>query len=214
MEVDVVNGSDLSCSPNASEYLLVRELTHRINNEFASVIGYASLIAKRSTNDDVKGALTEVTMLLRKYAAARRALQMPTYSIVIDASGYIRALCQSIRSAKLDHTDIELILVEHPIRMHSDRCWKLGLILSELIANSVRHAFYDRGGTIRIELSRSGPFAECRVMDSGSSRSSYVPSEGLTIVEALVKELGGTITHRFGTEGAISILLFPVEIDL
>jgi hypothetical protein len=35
----------------------------------------------------------------------------------------------------------------------------------------------------------------------------------LKIVEALAKELGGTIVHRFGAEGAVSILLFPIEFE-
>ena len=203
--------NDANGSPHSNEYLLVRELTHRVNNEFASVIGLASLIAARSTNDQVKEALTNLTTLLHKYAVAHRALEMPTYSTVIDASRYIRALCQSIRHAKLDHRDIELEFIAPPLPMSSERCWKLGMIVSELITNSMRHAFRDDGGRIRIELSKSGPLVECCATDSGSSRGSYKPGEGLTIVEALAKELRGTIGHRFGEQGAVSILLFPVD---
>jgi len=82
------------------------------------------------------------------------------------------------------------------------------MMVSELIANSVRHAFRDRGGIIRITLSESGSFAQCCVTDNGSSRFPPTPGDGLKIVEALAKELGGTIIHRFGTQGAVSILLF------
>lgn len=87
------------------------------------------------------------------------------------------------------------------------------MIVSELITNSVRHAFCDRGGSIRIELNKSGPFAKCCVMDNGSSRSSYKPGEGLKIVEALAKELNGQINYRFGPEGALSTLTFPIDGD-
>jgi two-component sensor histidine kinase len=204
-----VETSNANGSLQSNEYLLVRELTHRINNEFASVIGFASLIAARSTNDQVKEALTNLTTLLRKYAVAHKALEMPTYTTMIDASRYIRSLCHSVRQAKLDNRDIELELIAHPLQMSSERCWKLALILSELITNSARHAFCDEGGTIRIELSTSGPLVECCVIDNGSSRGSYKPGEGLKIVEALAKELRGTIVHRFRERGAISMLLFP-----
>jgi two-component sensor histidine kinase len=206
-----VESNNANVSPLSNEYLLVRELTHRINNEFASVIGLASLTAARSTNDQVKEALANLTTLLRKYAIAHRALEMPTYSTVIDASRYIRALCQSIRHAKLDNSNIELELIASPLPMSSERSWKLGMIVSELITNSMRHAFCDDGGKIRIELSKSGPLVECCVTDSGSSRGSNKPGEGLKIVEALAKELRGTIAHQFGEQGAISILLFPVD---
>jgi two-component sensor histidine kinase len=211
MKVDIMEGLDADRPPTSNDYLLVRELTHRINNEFASMIGLVSLAAARSTCDEVKNALTGVMNLLYNYAGGHRALEMPTYSTVIDASGYIRVLCQSIQRTKLDHRDIELVFVEHPLHMSSEQCWKLGMIVSELITNSARHAFDDRGGTIRMELSSSGRFAECSVMDNGSSRGCHGRGQGLKIVEALAKELNGEIAHRFGAEGALSKLIFPVS---
>ena len=208
-----IGDNDRSGSPRSNEYLLVREITHRINNEFASVIGFVSVLNAGSSSAEVKAVLAQVAGLLHKYSGAHRALEMPTYSTVVDASCYLRALCQSIRIAKLDYRDIELVLVEYPLRMHSERCWKLGMIASELITNSARHAFHDRGGIIRITLSESGSFARCCVTDNGSSRLPPTSGDGLKIVEALAKELGGTIVHRFGAEGAVSVLLFPIEFE-
>jgi two-component sensor histidine kinase len=112
----------------------------------------------------------------------------------------------------LDRRDIELVLVEYPLHMRSEQCWRLGMIVSELITNSARHAFGDRGGTIRVELSGSGPFAECCVTDNGSSRGCHRPGRGLQIIDALAKELNGEIVHRFGTEGAQSRLIFPLGV--
>jgi two-component sensor histidine kinase len=99
-----------------TEYLLVRELAHRLNNEYASLIGLTLRIAARSSAGEVKAALCEVTNLLHNYAGVHRALQMPTYSTTIDASSYIRALCQSLRRARLDRRGIELVLAESPLR--------------------------------------------------------------------------------------------------
>jgi two-component sensor histidine kinase len=209
MKVDIVESIDGDGSAVSNDHLLVRELTHRVTNEFASVIGLVSLIAARSTNDDVKDSLSSVMNLLHDYAGAHRALQMPSYSTAVDASQYIRALCHSIKRARLDYRDIELVLVECPLQMRSDRCWKLGMIVSELITNSMRHAFDGRSGTIRVELSESGAFVKCCVIDNGSSPGCRAPGEGLKIVEALTKELNGEIAHRFGPEGARSIIIFP-----
>jgi two-component sensor histidine kinase len=195
----------------SNEFLLLRELSHRINNEFASAIGYVSTIASRSTSEDAKLALTGVADLLHHYAEVHRALQMPTYSTAIDASGYIRALCQSIQGARLDHRNINLVLVECPLRLRSEQCWKLGMIIAELVTNSARHAFNDGGGTIRIQMSASGPFAQCCITDDGSSRGPLQPGHGLKIVDALARELNGRIDHRFGLGGATSILRFPIN---
>jgi len=86
--------------------------------------------------------------------------------------------------------------------MNSERCWRLGLIVSELITNSERHAFGNDGGSIRVELLPSLSFVECRVTDSGTGEAIPGPGHGLKIVEALAKSLGGTIDQRFGPHGA------------
>ena len=211
MNVEIVaklGGSDL---PNSNEHLLVRELTHRTNNELALIIGHASLIAARSTNNEVKSALASVTRLLHHCADVNKALEMPTHISVVNVSDYICVLSQSIRRARLDDRGIELVLIAQPLHMQSARCWKLGIIVSELITNSVRHAFNGGGGRIQIELSGAGPYVQCSVIDNGSSRSSGAPGQGLKIIEALATELDGEIVHRFEADGAVSMLMFPLN---
>jgi two-component sensor histidine kinase len=193
-----------------NEYLLVRELAHRLNNEYASLIGLTSGIALHSSSGQVKAALSEVINLLHDYAGVHRALQMPSYSTTIDPSSCIRTLCLSIKRARLDRSGIELLLAASPLELQSEQCWKLGMIVSELITNSVRHAFGDRKGKIRIELSSFGSFAQCSFVDNGSSRHPSPPGQGLKIIDGLASELNGEIIHRFGIEGATSILIFPI----
>jgi two-component sensor histidine kinase len=136
---------------------------------------------------------------------------MPTHSTVVDVSDYICVLCQTIRRARLDDRGIDLALVAHPLQMRSDRCWKLGIIVSELIMNSVRHAFNGGGGKIQVELSGTGPYVQCRVTDNGSSQGSGAPGQGLKIIESLARELDGQMIQRFGDEGAVSMLIFPLN---
>jgi hypothetical protein len=68
-----------------------------------------------------------------------------------------------------------------------------------------------RGGAIRIELSASGPTAQCQVTDTGSSSGVAQSGNGLKIIEELVRELDGEIVHRFEIAGATSILIFPID---
>jgi len=77
---------------------------------------------------------------LHNYARVHHALQMPASNDDIDASAYLRELCRSISRSKLEHRNIELVLVECAFRMSSDRCWLMGMIVAELITNAVRHA--------------------------------------------------------------------------
>ena len=192
--------------------LLLREFSHRINNEFASAIGALS-IAARSANYEAKAALVAVQDRLQMYARVHHALRMPEHTGCIDAAAYLRQLCRAISRSRLESKDIELLLVERTFQMNSERCWRLGLIVSELITNAERHAFGNGGGLIRVELLPSLLFIECRVSDNGTSKANTRSRHGLKIVEALAKSLGGTIDQRFGPRGATAVLIFPTEID-
>jgi two-component sensor histidine kinase len=196
---------------DSGEFLLLQEMMHRINNELTSTIGIISCAAERSNNCGVKGALTEVVEHLYDHARVYRALQMPTANRWIDAAAYLRELCQSITRAKLRHNGVELLLVEHPVQLSSAQCWRLGLIVAELITNASRHAFADVGGTIRIELKKRGGGVECRVTDDGSGPENVQARQGLGIIQQLARGLNGRINQRFGARGAVAIVSFPIE---
>jgi two-component sensor histidine kinase len=196
---------------SSEERLLLHELSHRINNEFASAVSLISLAAARSANDEVRRTLDAVQDQLQRYARVHHLMQMPEHGICIDASVYLQQLCRAISRSKLDSRDIELVFVERAFQMSSERCWRLGLILSELITNSARHAFRERAGLIRVELLPSRNFVECRVTDNGVGNEDIRRGRGLEIVEGLTRSLQGSIDQHFGPQGATSILIIPLS---
>jgi two-component sensor histidine kinase len=199
------------CSGNSSDELFfVQEMLHRINNQLASTIGLVSRIAAHSASRDAKMALAGVMEHLLENAGLYRALRMPTDNQLIDAAEYLREVCQAISRAKLRHNAIDLTLVECPLQLSSAQCWKLGLILAELITNCCRHAFADRGGSIQVELRKDGSRVECRVTDDGSARKDICPGQGLRIVRHLAHGLSGGISQRFGETGSVAIVSFPM----
>jgi len=191
------------------EPLLLDELNHRINNEFASLTSAVSLAAKRSANDDVKRALSGVADLLRSYAEVHRVLQHPDQETSVDAAEYLRKLCVAISRSKLDQMDINLVLAAPPLLLSSVQCWRLGMIVSELITNAARHAFNGRRGNIRVELLRTKAFIKCTVADNGSSPAQIQPGRGIRIVNDLSNSLDGRFERKFGPGGSISTLIFP-----
>jgi two-component sensor histidine kinase len=103
------------------ERLLINELTHRINNEFASAISLVSLAAVRSSNREVKVALTSVVELLHHYADVYRALQMPEHRTRIDVTAYLEQLCLSMSRSKLDFVNSTIADDDQPPRSrHSE----------------------------------------------------------------------------------------------
>jgi two-component sensor histidine kinase len=206
----------------AGDSLILAELSHRIINEFASAISMVSLAASRSDNGEVKAALAVVIDRLHNYASVHRALEMPAHNTetdAADASAHLRQLCKSISRSKLGDKGIRLVFVERPLWIRSDQCWRLGLIVFELITNAVRHGFDRRGGLIHVELLPSDSLVECllpsdslvecRVADNGCGTSGALPGRGLKIVETLAEAMGGRIEHFSGADGTTAVLIFP-----
>ena len=70
--------------------LLLREYSHRINNEFASAIGAISVAAAHSASNEAKAVLAAVQDQLQNYAQVHHALQLPERSSCIDVAAYLQ----------------------------------------------------------------------------------------------------------------------------
>jgi two-component sensor histidine kinase len=197
--------------PECHTRLLLREFTHRVNDDFASAISVVSLAAARSRSQEVRAALSAVQDRLQSYASIHRALQMPDHTSRVDAASYLRQLCRAISGAKLEWRGIRLVLAVRSLWMNSEACWRLGMIVSELVTNAARHAFGEGGGEIRVELRSSRAFVECQVTDDGAAGVPICPARGLKIVEALVGGLDGTIERRASPRGTTWALTFPLD---
>ena len=150
-----------------------------------------------------------VVELLHHYADIHRALQMPTRDTLVDAGAYLREFCLSISRSKLESREIRLVLAAQALQIDSDTCWRLGMMVHELISNAARHAFTSAKGSIRVELARAGTFVECSVVDDGSAAASIQPGRGLRIINELTRGLGGRFEHSFGSRGSIFVIAFP-----
>jgi two-component sensor histidine kinase len=193
----------------AAERLLLREFSHRINNELASAISLVSVTASRCTSNEARAALAAVRDRLESFARVHHSLQMPEYTTTIDLAAYIHQLCRAISHSKLAGKGIELSLSIYPLSMSSERCWFLGMIVFELITNAARHAFHDKAGSIHLEIWPAGTSIECCIADNGTSDANPSPRRGLSIVAALTSSLRGTVDMQFGPNGTRTVVNFP-----
>lgn len=198
--------SELSPEHGATERLLLREFSYRINNELAAAISLIAAAAGRCGDDQARGELTSVGDRLQNYAHIHHSLQVPEYTTAIDLAAYLQQLCRAVSRSMLAGEGIELLLSVHPRRMSSDRCWLLGLIVFELIADAASHDFQGRAGTIQLEVALAGGLIECRIGDNG------MPSgDGLSIVEALAAGLKGMVERQARPEGTSTIVSIPAH---
>jgi two-component sensor histidine kinase len=192
------------------DHVLVKEMSHRIKNEYACVINTIWLRAHKSQSGEVRTALSDVATLLMQMSDVHRALTCPSSQQPIEVCAYLQRLCGAVSAARLKDRNIKLLLVEsEPQFLLAESCWKLGLAVSELITNSCRHAFGPVGGVIRIELSKEGPMVTCCVCDNGRNQGKRPAGQGLKLMQSLVESVGGTFDFGFGERGAIAFISVP-----
>jgi len=159
----------------------------------------------------VKAALLDVVELLRQCADVHRALQLPDRECLTDVAKYLQQLCFSVTKYRLERLAIRVSFSADDLRLEGERCWKLGLIVSELLTNVARHAQFDaRPPGLGVELMLAGSIVKCRVRDNGSAPEPFQRGEGLGLIGELARSLGGRVHTSCAAEGSSFLLTFPL----
>jgi two-component sensor histidine kinase len=193
---------------------LIEEISHRVLNEYTAAIGDVSLAAAKSASAQARATLNEVAERLRVHAQAHRALLAPDDDRAVDLAEYLTKICSSLSKALLAERRIRLLAEMDEVRMDSGRSWRIGLIVSELIRNAVRHGLAGRSGYIRVVLSKTFGCVRCIVSDNGRAVTELQPGRGRRLVESLAAELGGTASWRFAPGGCLVEVEIPDPTDL
>jgi len=190
--------------------MLIEEMQHRVANEYAILAADLHLRA-RACVDPMRTFLTETSERLDAFAAVHRALLLPRSPLTVDLGEYLQRLCLALTRASLAGRGLSLLLREAPVPVEALRAWRVGLIVSELITNAVRHgAWKGDGGVIEVEILSNLSNVQCRVSDNGGGGSDELsPGRGTDIVAALAQALGGHIHREFDERGVTVLLTFP-----
>lgn len=192
----------------SEQLLLVQEISHRVMNEYSHAIAGIRLAARAVASDEARAALATAATTLMSYAEAHRALQAPTSKGSADLSDYLGRLCSTMTASRLQERGVRLTLSADSVMLPAERCWRIALIVSELITNSLRHGLKNGPGHIRVELEAGNPTTVCRIVDNGSGPTALKPGCGFKVVAGLASEIGGTVRWSFGPEGANAELIF------
>ena len=197
--------------PADDSFLQVAELLHRIRNDYARVISFASQVATRSSSQETKSALGEVINHLHTTAETLRVLRPPPAEGLVDFAYNLTRLCRVVTTSfKTEYRGIALLLsVPEPILLDAVRCWRASLIVFELVDNASRHAFGSRSGRITITVAATSDRITCQVGDDGSSASTFEPGFGAHLVDALAAELDGFVARQLNENGTTATLSFP-----
>jgi two-component system, sensor histidine kinase PdtaS len=190
--------------------ILLREMQHRVKNNFQLVLSSISIQKRRSQGAEVHRALDHVASRINAISLAHDQLAPRDEGQTVRLSDYIRALCSAIRQ---QIEDVEIEVQSDELELSIDRALPVGLILNETAMNSIKHAFGPDGGRITVRLVGGVGFGEARLTVSDNGRGIRKVNEngsGLKLIESLAKQIGGTIEQESSASGTTTILTFPL----
>jgi len=188
---------------------LIDEISHRVVNEYTEAICALGLAASASRNMDVQLALTSAASRLRAQVEAHRALQAPVVDGPMDLADYVGQLCGCLAKAPFAETGVRLTVSSDEIWLDAARCWRVGLIVAELVRNAARHGLSGGAGGIWVEIAEASGRIICQVCDDGRGAPTVRTGRGRRLVQAIAAELGGTVDWTFAPGGCCVRLDFP-----
>ena len=199
---------------------LLKEIHHRVKNNLQVVTSLLRLEAGRSKVEATRTALQEMQGRIRSMALLHEMLYRSSDFAGVDLADYLRQLAtQLFRALNTRFGAIRLHLELESITLGIDQAIPCGLIVNELLTNSLKHAFSDgREGEIRIGLVRTpaGP-VQLDVSDNGVGLPADLAglrtsSLGLQLVTDLARQLHGKLAFSTPGTGAVFTITFaPTE---
>ncbi len=188
--------------------LMFHELQHRVSNNLATVSGLMKL-QRRTVTDEAAGvALDDSVRRIDLVARIMRNLHDPSGQTV-DMARFLADTGRDILESAGASSRIGLSVEAIPMHVGPDVSVPLGLIATELVANTLEHGFPgDVKGKIAVSLGSGSDQGRAilRIVDNGTGLPKEFDIEkarslGLSIARQFAKQLGGTLVMERRPEG-------------
>jgi two-component sensor histidine kinase len=193
--------------------LLIQEVRHRIANSLQIIASVLMQSARQTQSAETRIHLRDAHQRVMSVAELQQQLAASTLGTV-HLRAYLTRLCETITASMIFKPETLSISVEgDDAVVEASVSVSLGLVVTELVINALKHAFPEgRGGKIIVDYRARAEDWTLSVCDDGVGMPVKTPAMaglGTTIVQALVKQLGAeievtdrapgvlvTITHR------------------
>lgn len=202
---------------DGGESLLLAEQHHRVQNILQLVQTVLSR-ARRSASPSTTSILREVEAQINGFAVLNDLLQTPQglYEEATCCTRFLSRLSDELDASCLRPIGITLItLFPGELRVEARTCRHLGLLLTELVFNAVKHAFPSRRGTIGVTLASDDAGVRMIVVDDGVGLSFAPPNgrissgRGRRFMEMLAGAVGGSIVTQSSSSGTQVEVVVP-----
>jgi two-component sensor histidine kinase len=178
--------------------VLMQEVQHRVANSLQIIASLLMQSARKVQSEEARLHLHDAHHRVLSIAAVQRHLAVST---VVDVAlrPYFAHLCESLSASMIfDCKRLSIVTSVDDSVVKANVSVSLGLIITELVINALKHAFTrTRHGKIAINYRSDGPNWALSVSDDGvgmaGGSNTGKPGLGTGIVEALAKHLGSVI---------------------
>ena len=189
--------------------VLLREVHHRVKNNLQIVSSLLNLKADTIDNAAAQHVFADCQARIRSLAFVHEHLYVASDLSHVPFGQYVRTLAAHLeQSCRAPGQRVSVRVAVGELNLSIDDAIPCGLIVNELVTNSLKHAFAPGGvGTIEIRMRRmSGRRLELSVSDDGKGLpSGFGPDDtggsGLDLVYTFAEQLGAVvnITRQSGT---------------
>ena len=189
--------------------VLLDEMQHRVANSLQIIASIIMLKAKTVESEETRRHLQDAHQRVMSVATVQQQLHASAATGSIEMKPYLSKLCEALSNSMIgDSRPISLKVSGEGGVSTSRNAESLGLIVTELVINSIKHAFNNdtKDGQITVSYDVSGTDWKLSVVDNGIGKPDGVfaqPKAGLGtgIVNALAKQLDAKVDTVNGPKG-------------
>jgi two-component sensor histidine kinase len=194
--------------------MLTREMSHRVKNSLASVVGLLRVQSRNAPSEDVRDALDAAASRITTIAQVHDHLWRSTRIGFVDIADFAGELCRKLQET-VPHT---VCCTFGHLIISADKAIPLGLLINELVTNSAKHAYPDGYGEIQISGEQRGADLHVEVSDRGIGLPKDFDidqpraSLGFKVIKSLLAQLDGRIAVASNTPQGVTVQLdVPLE---
>ncbi len=192
--------------------MLLREVHHRVKNNLQLTSSLLNLQAREMKDTESALALKEARDRIKAISLVHEELYSGSELGAINLSKYIPDLCTAVLSSN-NRGDIRIQYDLEPIMIPLDTSVSLGLMLNEIIINSIKHAFAPgHDGIISITCKETPGGINISVADNGKGIPATIVNGGhsgfgMKLLRSLAVKLGTEVNFSVDHGTIVSIVL-------
>ena len=190
--------------------LLLQEMQHRIGNSLQIIASILMLKARTVQSEETRMHLQDAHQRVMSVATVQQQLKASGLGDRIEIGPYLSKLCESLNNSMIgERRPLSLIVQATAGTAVSNVAVSIGLIVTELVINALKHAFADgSGGEILVKYDVDGSVWRLSVSDNGMGRQDQGHERvhsglGTSIVEALARQLDARVEVSSRPQGTL-----------